>query len=119
MKIFGREPSIIIGFLGAVITALAALNMDFLDAGQAAALTGAISALIIAVTTRPIGPALFAAAFVAVSALFAEYGMRWSDAQVAGWSGAILAGFALFGIRPQVTPVIDQAPIAPANGQVR
>ena len=36
-----------------------------------------------------------------------------------GLTSVILAGFALFGIRPQVTPVKDQAPISPASGSVR
>jgi hypothetical protein len=31
----------------------------------------------------------------------------------------VMAAFALFGIRPQVTPKTDPAAIAPATGQVR
>lgn len=119
MRILGREPALIIGFIGALITAFASLEVEFLSTGQAAALTGAITAIIIAATTRPIGPALFVAAFTAVAALFMEYGVSVSDSVVAGVSGAILAGFALFGIRPAVTPKHDPAPIAPAQGEVR
>lgn len=119
MKIFGREPALIIGAVGAVLTALAAMNLPGLNAGQAAALTGAIAAVLIALTTRPIGPSLFVAAFVAVGALFAEYGLEWPDAVIAGWSGVILAGFVLFGIRPAVTPNVDPQAIAPNNGAIR
>jgi hypothetical protein len=119
MRIFGKEPALIIGAVGALLTALAAMNLPGLNAGQAAALTGAATAVIIAVTTRPVGPSLFVAAFVAVGSLFGEYGLEWSDSVIAGWSGVILAGFALFGIRPAVTPKYDPAPIAPAQGEVR
>lgn len=112
MKIFGREPALIIGFIGAIVTALAALNLPGLNAGQAAAITGAVTAAIIAATTRPVGPALFVAAFTAVAALFAEYGLHWSDSVIAGVSGIIVAGFSLFGIRPQVTPKDDPRPTA-------
>jgi hypothetical protein len=53
------------------------------------------------------------------AALFAEYGLSVSEAAVTGLGAIILAGFALFGIRPQVTPVADPQPIAPATGAVR
>jgi hypothetical protein len=72
-----------------------------------------------AVMTRPWAPALFTGALASLAAVFAEYNLPWSDAQVAGLGGIILAGFALFGIRPQATPRADQAPISPANGQIR
>lgn len=119
MKIFGREPALIIGFVGAVLAALAGMNLSFLTAGQAVALTSAVAAVLIAVTTRPIGPSLFVAAFTAVAAFFGEYGLHWSDATISGIGAVILAGFALFGIRPAVTPNFDPAPIAPANGDIR
>jgi hypothetical protein len=80
VRIFGREPALIIGFIGAVIT-------------------------------RPVAPALFVAALVAVVALFLEYGVDVPDSLVAGLSGLILAGFSLFGIRPQVTPNVDPRPV--------
>lgn len=113
MKIFGREPALIIGFVGAVVTVLASLNLDWLNAGQAAALTSAITAVVIAIATRPIGPSVFVAAFTAVYALVAEYGLHWSDQTIAAISGLILAGFAFFGIRPQVTPAADPRVIGP------
>lgn len=105
MKLFGREPALIVGFVGAVLTSLAALELPWLSAGQAAAITAAVSAVLIATLTRPFAPALFVGAFTVVAALFAQYGLELSDEIIAGISGAILAGFSLFGIRPQVTPV--------------
>lgn len=105
MKLWGREPALIVGFVGAVLTGLAALNLPWLSAGQAAAVTGALSAVLIALLTRPVAPALFVAAFVAAAAMFSAYGLDLSDEIVAGVTSSILAGFALFGIRPQVSPV--------------
>ncbi len=118
-SIFGKEPALIISFVGAVIAALAGMKLEFLNAGQAVALTSAVAAVLIAVTTRPVGPSLFVAAFTAVAALFGEYGLHWSDAMISGVGAVILAGFALFGIRPQVTPNTSPVPISPESGNVR
>ncbi len=115
MKILGREPALWIALIGAVLTWAAGLGLEFLNAGQAVAITGAVTGVIIAVTTRPIAPGLFVAAVTALAAMFAEYGLHWSDAAVTGLGGIILAGFALFGIRPQVTPASDPRTI---NGVV-
>jgi hypothetical protein len=119
MRILGREPALILGFIGAVLTWAVSLGLDWLNAGQATAIVTFITGAVIAFTTRPIAPGLFVAATSAGAALFAEYGLDWSQASVTGLGAIILAGFALFGIRPQVTPVADQAPTALASGQVR
>jgi hypothetical protein len=119
IKIFGREPALWIGLGGALVTWLVSLGLDWLNAGQATAITTALAAVLIALTTRPIAPALFVGAVAAGSALFAEYNFAVSDAFVTGLGAIILAGFALFGIRPQVTPAADQAPTALSTGQVR
>ena len=115
MKIFGREPTLIIGLIGAVLTWLAGLNLGWINAGQASAIVAALTGILIAVTTRPIAPGLFVAAFGAVASLVAEYGTHWSDQTVASIGGIILAAFALLGVRPQVTPVADPAPTALAR----
>ncbi|AGL13890.1 hypothetical protein [Actinoplanes sp. N902-109] len=59
--ILGREPSLIIGAIGSLLTVLAALGLPWLDAGAAAAITALVSAGIIAATTRPVAPVLRAA----------------------------------------------------------
>jgi len=117
--ILGREPALWIGLIGALLAWAGGVGLDWLNAGQATAAITAITAVIIALTTRPIAPALYVAAVSAAAALIAEYGLHLSDESVASLGAIILAGFALFGIRPQVTPKTDQAPIAPANGSVR
>lgn len=107
MKIFGREPALIISAIGAVVTLIVSLNIPGLSAGAGAAVTTFLTAVVIAATTRPVAPALFTAVVSAGAALFAEYGLHASDAVVASISGVVLVGFALFGIRPQVTPAAD------------
>lgn len=121
MKVFGREPALVISLIGTVLTWLAGFNFEWLSAGQAVAITSALTGIMIAVTTSPIAPSLYVAAVGAMAAMFTEYGMHWSDEAVTGLGAMILAGFALFGIRPQVTPVFDPAPTALSrgSGQVR
>jgi hypothetical protein len=112
MKIFGREPALIISAVGTLVTLLVALNIPGLSAGAGAAITTFVSAVIIAATTRPVAPALFTAVVAAGAALFAEYGLNLSDGVVAAISSVVLVGFSLFGIRPQVTPNSDPQPAA-------
>jgi hypothetical protein len=111
MKIFGREPALIISAIGALVTLLVALNIPGLSAGAGAAITSFLTAVIIAFTTRPVAPALFTAVVAAGAALFAQYGLHVSDGVVAAASSVVLVGFALFGIRPQVTPTADPRPL--------
>ncbi len=110
MKLFGREPALIISAVGTLITLLVALNVPGLSAGAGAALTTLLTAAIIAATTRPVAPTLFTGVVAAGAALLAEYNFNVSDEVVASVSSAILVGFALFGIRPQVTPKADPRP---------
>jgi hypothetical protein len=102
-----REPTLIVAVIGALLTWLVSFNLDFLNAGQASAAVALISAAVIAATTRPVAPALFTGVIAAGAALVAEYGLHFTDAQVGGLSALVLAVFAAFGVRPQVTPVKD------------
>lgn len=114
MKIFGREPALWLGLIGAVLTTLVSLNQPWLSAGAAAAILAGLTAVTTAVLTRPVAPGLFVAAFTAIAALFAEYGTNLPPALVTGISSVILAGFALAGIRPQVSPAEPNAPVRQA-----
>lgn len=111
MKIFGRDPALWLALIGAALTWGVSLGLDWLNAGQATAIMAALTAVVVAVFTRPIAPSLFVGALSAGAALFGEYQLHWSDASVTGLGGIILAGFALVGIRPQVTPAGDPRPI--------
>jgi hypothetical protein len=119
IKIFGKEPTLIVGFVAAVVAVVVGLNVSWLSAGAGVAVVAAIGAIITAATTRPVAPALYVGAFVAVAALLAEYNYHLSDGLIAGVGSAIMAAFALFGVRPQVTPTASPVPIAPANGSIR
>ena len=99
-----REPAVIIGIVGSVLTSAAAMGLDFLSAGQAAAIVAFLSAGLIAWRTRPVAPGLFVAAGAALVAIMAQYGLHLSDAWVGFLTSLVLGGFALFGIRPQVSP---------------
>lgn len=103
MRIFGREPAAWIAAIGSVLTVLAGMNLPGLSAGQASAITAAVSALLIAWATRPVAPALLTAAVSALVALTAEYGTTLPDGVVAGLPAVTLALFALI-TRSQVSP---------------
>lgn len=100
--IFGREPAVWIGALGTVLTALAAF-IPGLTAGWASAVTAFVSALVMAYATRPASPAVYTGIVAAGSALLAEYGLHFSDAQVGTLSAAVIAVFTLV-VRTQVSP---------------
>jgi hypothetical protein len=102
-KIFGREPAAFIALIGSLLTVVAALNVEFLSAGQAAAITGLVSGLVMAWATRPLAPSLLTGAWTAAVALFAEYGLDLSDHLVASVSASMLALFS-FITRQQVSP---------------
>lgn len=107
MKILGREPALIVGAVGSILTVFAALNVPGLSTGAAAAITALLSAVLIAVSTRPVAPALYTGVIAAAVALLAEYGFAVPDGVVASLPAAVLAAFALFGVRPQVEPKAD------------
>lgn len=107
IKILGREPALIISWLAALGMLVAGLNISWLNAGQSTAIVAALAAILLAATTRPIGPGLFVAASAGLFAVFAEYGMTLSEATVSAVGGVVMASFALFGVRPQATPAAD------------
>lgn len=99
-----REPALIIGVVGSVLTSAAALNLEFLSPAAAAGIVAFLSAIVIAIRTRPIAPALYVAAGSALVAVMAQYGLHLTDGWVGFLTSLVLGGFALFGIRPQVSP---------------
>lgn len=114
-----REPTLIIGFIAAVVAALVALNLDWLTPGAGTAIVALVGGAITAATTRPVAPGLFAGLVAAGGALLAEYGLHLSEELLASLAFLVVSGFALFGVRNQVTPAHDKAATAPATGPVR
>jgi hypothetical protein len=103
-RTFRPEPALILGIIGAIGTFLVSLNVTWLSASALAAIMALLTAIVTAVFTKPVAPALYVGVLAAASAVAAQYGLHWSDGAVAALSGVILAAFALFGIRPQVVP---------------
>jgi len=102
-NLFGREPALWVTAVTAVLAMLGSLGLDVLTPGAAFAIAGVANAIIIAATTRPVGPPLFTGIFTAVVALLAQYGLDLSDQFVASVSTAIVALFALLA-RMQISP---------------
>lgn len=99
-----REPALVVGIIGSVLTSAAALGIDWLPPAAAAGIVAFLSAILIAVRTRPVSPALFVAAGTVLVAIMAQYGLHLTDAWVGFLTSLVLGGFALFGIRSQVSP---------------
>jgi len=99
-----REPALVVGIIGSVLTSAAALGIDWLPPAAAAGIVAFLSAVVIAVRTRPVSPALFVAAGTVLVAIMAQYGLHLTDAWVGFLTSLVLGGFALFGIRSQVSP---------------
>lgn len=103
MKLFGREPALVLGFIGALLMALAD-KVPGLTTGAAAALIALITAGWTAYATRPWKPAAFTGGFTALVMVLAEYGWKLPDNTVELWGSVLLGALALLGIRDQATP---------------
>lgn len=105
MKIFGREPALILGFIAAAVQSLAAFNVHVSPGVQTAvnAIAASVVAIISAVVmkTGAVGAALMQLA-TAGMALVVGLGLDWSTERQ-GWVMALVAaGIAMF-TRTQVT----------------
>ncbi|MFD5491643.1 hypothetical protein ACFWH4_01545 [Streptomyces sp. NPDC127091] len=111
MKIFGREPALLIATVSAGLSLLVTFGFG-LSAEQAGAIVAVISAVFAAATavlTRPIAPSAFTGLVAAVAALLAAYGLDLSAEKVGALNAVVLAGLALL-TRAQVSPASPQAP---------
>ncbi|MEO3930927.1 hypothetical protein ABGB07_44860 [Micromonosporaceae bacterium B7E4] len=109
MKIFGREPALVIGFISAALSLGTALGFQGLSGEQVALIVAALNAVlgvVMAVATRPIAPAAFTTLVAAVSALAAGYGFDVSPEVVGGLNALVLAGLTLL-TRGQVVPAAE------------
>lgn len=103
MKIFGREPALIITAIGGLLAVLAAFDLPYVPVGVADAVVAFLTALLVAVTTRPWAPALFKGVVTAAVAVLADYGLHFTDAQV-GTVTAFAMGLTALLVRAQVVP---------------
>ena len=116
MRVFGREPALIIAAISAGLSLLVTFNFG-LSAEQAGAIVAVISAVFAASTaaiTRPIAPSAFTGLVAAVAALLAAYGLELSPEKIGALNAAVLAVLALL-TRVQVTPSSPSAPTGPTG----
>ncbi|GAA3852627.1 hypothetical protein GCM10023084_03570 [Streptomyces lacrimifluminis] len=105
MKIFGREPALIISTISAILSLIVTFNIG-MSGEQAGAIVAVISAwfgAMVAIATRPIAPAAFTAVVAAAAALLAAYGLNVSAETVGATNAVVLAVLALL-TRGQVSP---------------
>ncbi|MFF9285383.1 hypothetical protein [Streptomyces griseosporeus] len=115
MRIFGREPALVIATISAGLSLLVTFNFG-LSAEQAGAIVAVISAVFAAATavlTRPIAPSAFTGLVAAVAALLAAYGLELSAEKIGAINAVVLAGLALM-TRGQVSPA-NPSPTASAE----
>lgn len=115
MRIFGREPALIIAVVSAGLSLLVTFNVG-LSGEQAGALVAVISGALAAVTaamTRPIAPSAFTGLVAAGVALLSAYGFNVSPETVGALNAVVLAVLALL-TRGQVSPTSREP--APLSG---
>lgn len=112
MKIFGREPTLLLQGLQAVLTFVVTFGMPWLNdqhAGAIVAVGAAVLTAINAWAVKPVAPAVFTGLITAGAALLAAYGLDLPQEQVGALSLAVTAVMA-FLLREQVTPEQDPQP---------
>ncbi|WP_020135020.1 hypothetical protein [Streptomyces sp. 351MFTsu5.1] len=117
MKIFGREPVVVLNTLSAVLGLIVSLGVTSLSAETAGAIVAAVSAIlggIAAAMTRPIAPQAFTAIVTAGAVLVGTLGYDVSQSTVGAINTVVLAGLTLL-TRVQVTPSSPTAPTGPTS----
>lgn len=115
MKIFGREPTLVLQTVSALLTFVVTFGFDWLSAeqaGLAVAVLAAVFGLINALAVRPVPPALFFGLVTTGAALLSTYGLDFSQERI-GALQMVLVALVTFLTRQQVTPEADPAPLAP------
>lgn len=106
MRIFGREPVVVLNTLSAVLGLIVSLGVTSLTATQAGAIVGAATAIlgaIAAAMTRPIAPQAFTTVVAAGAVLVAAYGYEVGQGTIGAINTTVLAVLTLLA-RGQVSP---------------
>jgi hypothetical protein len=112
MKIFGREPVVVLNSLSAVLGLIVTLGVTSLTAEQAGAIVAVVSAIlggIAAAMTRPIAPQAFTVIVAAGATAVAAFGYEVSQETVGAINTVVLALLTLL-TRVQVSPASPSAP---------
>lgn len=105
-KIFGREPTLWVAGLNAVIMIVGTIGLKLINADQAGLFVVVVNALFACVNAfavRPISPVTFTYAIGSIVALFGSYGAHLPAETVAQINAAVIPALALL-TRGQVTP---------------
>ena len=112
MKIFGREPVVVLNTLSAVLGLIVSLSITSLTAEQAGAIVAVVSAVlggIAAAMTRPVAPQAFTAIVASGATAVAAFGFEVGQETVGAVNMLVLAVLTLL-TRAQVTPASPSAP---------
>lgn len=116
-KWFGREPSLVINGIGAVLTLLVVFGLPGWNDALVAAITAALTAGAAWWTAwhvRPWPPSLFSGIVGAGFTLLASFGLHFSQAQTGAVTLAV-AGLMAILTRAQQTPIASPAPAVAAR----
>lgn len=108
MRIFGREPAVVLGAVAAVLAVVVGIFPTSLSTEQSGVIVAFIAAawgVFVAWKTRPVPPSVVTAFIVAGGALLAAFHFDVSQDVLGTISGAALAILALVS-RAQITPQI-------------
>lgn len=106
MKIFGRDPTLWIALISALIPVVGSVGLHWLSGQQAALIVVAVNAIAAAInayTVRPISPVAFTYAVGAIVAVLGAYGLNLPIETVASINFAVVPILALLS-RGQVSP---------------
>src|SRR4051812_41181709 len=106
MKLFGREPTLWLSVIYAIVTVAGTFGLLHFSGNQAALTNAALAALFGAINAwavRPISPVAFTYAIGALVALAASYGLNVPDTTLAAINGIVVPLLALLS-RGQVSP---------------
>lgn len=114
MKIFGREPAVLLAFVAAFLKLLAGFGLDVSDTQQT--LINTVLSCLVAVAAAVVlrNGALYAALVnvaQAGMALFVGFGLDWSADRQALVMASVAALLAVFGVRPQVEAPVSAVPL--------
>jgi hypothetical protein len=118
VKIFGREPTLVLQAISAGLAILVTFGFSGLSAEQAGLIVAVLAAVIgvaNAVLVRPVTPAAFTGLVAAVAALLTSYGLGLSQELVGSVQVAVVAVLTLL-VRVQVSPVADPRPASDIVG---
>jgi hypothetical protein len=110
LRIFGREPAVILGIVSAALSLLVTFNIGLSteQAGAVVAVISGVFAAISAALTRPIAPSAFTGLVTVVVALLAAFHFNVAPETV-GSLNALVVAVLVFITRGQVAPASQPA----------